>query len=130
MREVVVAGDFSWVDGNTINKVARWNGSSWQGFGIGTTTASVLALTNWDPDGNGPLVAAPLIVGIFPTIGLRTVNNVASWQGGEWRHLGNGLSGGGQVIGLTTWDPDGPGPAGSSLRGANDTAGTTMIGSR
>ncbi|TWT43881.1 hypothetical protein RAS1_02810 [Phycisphaerae bacterium RAS1] len=110
--EVVAAGNFNWAGGNTVSKIARWNGVSWQGFNT-TISTSILALTMWDADGSGSAVATPLIVGNVPTAGTRTVNNIATWNGSDWRQLGDGLWGPttGQVIAFTTWDPDGAGPA-------------------
>jgi hypothetical protein len=122
--EVVVGGDFTWVDGLSINKLARWNGSSWQGFNLGIASATIYAFANWDSDGGGPLSAAPVICGDFQTAGSQTVYNVARWDNGDWRHLGNGLSGG-QVASLIKWDPDGPGPANAQVVAA----GAFTIGS-
>lgn len=109
--EVVVAGSFSFAGGLGVQRIARWNGSVWQGFGTGIPSATVYALTNWDPDASGPLVASPIAVGQFGAAGARAVLNIARWQGDDWRPMGNGLFGPvtGQVTALTTWDADGPG---------------------
>lgn len=111
--EVVVGGSFTFAGGPGINRMARWNGSAWQSFGTGMPSGIVYALTNWDPDESGPLISAPLAVGNITTAGTRQVSNVASWQGSDWRPLGNGINA--SVTSLTKWDSDGPGPLKADL---------------
>ncbi|MFO1096489.1 MAG: hypothetical protein U0992_24755, partial [Planctomycetaceae bacterium] len=88
------------------------------GFATEIASGSVFAFTEWDPDGGGPLLAGPLAVGSIVTAGTRTVSNIASWQGSDWRQLGNGLGTGattGAVFALTTWDGDGGGPGNAQV---------------
>lgn len=111
--EVVVGGSFTFAGGPGINRMARWNGSSWQSFGTGMPSGIVYALTNWDPDGTGPLISAPVAAGVIATAGTRQVSNVASWQGSDWRPLGNGINA--SVTSLIKWDKDGPGPLNAEI---------------
>ncbi len=118
LPEVIAGGSFNWAGGNTINRLARWNGSVWQGFATEIPSGTVYALAQWDPDGSGPLLPGPLAVGSIVTAGTRTVANVASWQGSDWRQLGNGLGTGattGAVFALNTWDSDGAGPGNAQV---------------
>ena len=60
------------------------------------------------------LLGAVLIAaGEFLNSGATAVSRIARWDGGTWQPLGPGLDG--RVNALTTWDPDGPGPAGVAL---------------
>lgn len=81
--ELVVGGSFTTAGGVTANRIARWNGTSWSGFGTGMN-GSVFALTVL-PGGN--LVAA----GSFTTAGGVPANRIARWNGATWTALGTGM---------------------------------------
>lgn len=94
-----------------IGGVARWNGASWIklpgefGFHQGHPgNTSVLALGSFDA-GSGVRVHAG---GLFTGAGPTAAANLARWEGGAWRSLGEGFNG--PVHALQVFD-DGRGPA-------------------
>ncbi len=105
--QVVAGGNFTLAGGVATNRIARWGGRTWQPFGSGMN-GTVLALTTWDPDGNGPQPHQVVAGGIFTTAGGVMTNFVARWDGRAWLPLGTGTNN--WVLALTTWDPDGSGP--------------------
>jgi len=105
--QLVAGGQFTTAGGVTVSYIARWDGSDWHPLGSGMQFV-VRALTTWDPDGEGPEPAQLVAGGEFATAGGATVNNIAYWDGLEWRSFGSGTNG--TVHSLTTWDPDGAGP--------------------
>lgn len=76
--DLVIGGDFTQVNGQPANRVARWNGSAWSAFGNGFpgTSGQVYALT---------VHAGQLVAG-----GSLTPNNVSGWSDalGAWQPLG------------------------------------------
>ena len=85
-----VGGEFVQTGGGqTVNHVARWNGTSWSALGTGTDD-HVLALAVYD-DGNGDALYAG---GYFSSAGGAPANRVARWDGVSWSSLGSGLGGG------------------------------------
>jgi len=125
---LVAGGRFTTAGGVTVNRIARWDGSAWLPFGSGMDL-TVLALTTWDPDGDGPLAAQLVAGGSFATAGGVTVNNIARWDGSAWQPLATGTSG--SVRSLTVWDPDGDGPLPAQLVAGGDftTAGGVTVNS-
>jgi hypothetical protein len=111
-EQLIAGGAFSTAGGVTANRLARWDGSTWQplssGLTFGTTGALASALTTWDPDGPGPLRAELVVVGAFDRAGGVAANRVARWDGATFRAFGSGLNG--NALAVTTWDSDGPGP--------------------
>ncbi len=110
--QLVAGGGFTTAGGVTVNRIARWDGSTWQPFGTGMSSL-VESLTTWDPDGSGPQPAQPVAGGFFTTAGGVTVNRIARWDGSAWQPFGTGMSS--EVYALTTWDPDGSGPQPAQL---------------
>jgi trimeric autotransporter adhesin len=96
------AGFFTQAGGETVNRIARWDGEAWSPLGTGMDNA-VQALAVFD-DGSGPALYAG---GWFTTAGGELVNHIARWDGEQW----TGLSGGTDypVEALTVFD-DGDGP--------------------
>lgn len=91
------AGNFSDIGSQTVNYVARWEGSSWSPLGDGATvgtSSTAVALQSWD-DGNG---SALYVGGSFGSAGEVVVHNVARWDGSAWSALigagGTGVLGG------------------------------------
>ncbi len=73
----------------TVNRIARWDGSSWSALGLGLS-GRVSALVVWGSD----LYAA----GFFTWAtnsggGTVTVNRIAKWDGNGWTALGSGIGG-------------------------------------
>lgn len=97
-------GNFTTAGGQTVNRIARWNGASWATLGTGLSAAP-LTMTVFD-DGSG---AALYVGGLFATAGGQTVNGIARWDGADWSSVGSGVAGG-SVFALEVYD-DGSGPA-------------------
>jgi trimeric autotransporter adhesin len=95
---VVAAGNFTSAGTTPVNRVALWNGTSWQPLGAGAGTVL-----------NGPVRAlhfegANLVVGgAFTTAGASTVNRIARWSGpgAELLPLGAGVDG--EVLALGSY---------------------------
>ncbi|MBL8750183.1 MAG: hypothetical protein JNK78_13540 [Planctomycetes bacterium] len=77
----VVAGGLFTTAG--MNRIGRWNGSSWSPMGSGTSglVTGVLALTGGDV----------LAIGAFTSAGGTSVQRVARWNGAGWSALGSGI---------------------------------------
>jgi hypothetical protein len=83
---IVAGGTFTTAGGQTVNRIARWDGANWHPFtsggemGVNSTSISpqVFALTAYNDD----LIAG----GYFLTAGGQTVNHIARWDGvsGAW----------------------------------------------
>ena len=87
-----VAGTFTTAGGVTVNRVAKWNGTTWSALGSGLTitsgTAAVNALVVFN-DGTGAKLYAG---GNFNRSGSTTINHVAKWTGTAWAQVGAGLA--------------------------------------
>jgi len=81
-----VGGDFVTVDGVTVNRIAKWDGTTWSalsgpsGTGFDHTVESLVVYN----DGNGDALYAG---GNFTTAGGVTVNHIARWDGSSWSAL-------------------------------------------
>ncbi len=105
-------GDFMTAGGVTVNRIARWDGSTWHalegGIAPGSTSLSTAgwALTVWPNQARG---ASDLIVGgWFSYADIVNADGVARWDGSAWHTLSTGVDT--YTIGLTTFDADGNGP--------------------
>lgn len=86
-----VGGDFDFGGATLLNRIGRWDGSTWTplaGGVSGTTFNFVSALTTYD-DGSGPKL---YVGGDFEFAGGVLVNHVACWDGTSFTSLGSGLS--------------------------------------
>ena len=87
--ELYACGNFTALDGVTVNGVARWNGTAWSDVGGSipgiTVTDIVKTLAVFD----GKLYAG----GHFFAMGTATVNDIASWDGSSWADVGGGVGG-------------------------------------
>lgn len=107
-----VGGGFKYAGGVTVNRIAKWDGSTWSalegphGTGIGGSWVTTLEVYD---DGTGP---ALYVGGDFEMAGGVPANYVARWDGEEWSALedtgGNGANY--QLESLVVYD-DGSGPA-------------------
>lgn len=100
-------GAFATAGGETVNRIARWDGQVWAplGDGVGGVSSPVVyALAEFD-DGTG---AALYVGGAFTTAGGETAQRIARWDGEAWSPLGEGL--GNNVRALAVFD-DGEGEA-------------------
>jgi len=85
----LIAGGFMWLNFSGDHCVARWDGSQWRPLGSGFSGQgifgpSVSCLTVYD----GELIAG----GFFTTAGGVRCNNIARWDGSQWRSLGSGMN--------------------------------------
>jgi hypothetical protein len=103
-----VGGEFSMIDDEPVNRVARWCGSGWEslanGIDDGVGNIKVTAMTVHD-DGTGP---ALYVGGHFTGAGGIAASKIARWDGSAWTPLGSGVSS--IVYALTVFD-DGTGKA-------------------
>lgn len=110
-RALYAGGVFTTADGQTVNRIARWNGSAWSPLAgpsaIGVN-GTVRALAVFD-DGEGPALYA---AGSFTSAGGVPVDRIARWDGRGWEALPGpgGVGVDGTVRALAVHD-DGSGPA-------------------
>lgn len=109
---LVAGGGFTSAGGRVANRIATWDGSTWKALGLGMSN-DVRALTEWDPDGEGPATAHLVAAGLFTSAGGSPAARVARWDGIEWRPFGAGLND--DVIAACVWDVDEHGPAQPTL---------------
>jgi hypothetical protein len=96
------AGAFTLAGGVTVNRIAKWDGSTWTALGSGMDQP-VFALVAFD-GGSGPGLYA---AGNFTLASGGAANRIARWDGSTWTALGSGMN---EVVrGLATYD-DGSGP--------------------
>ncbi len=81
-NDLIVSGNFRYAGMQTVNGIARWDGTSWHAFGQGMNS-TVYAVCVY----NGELYAA----GDFTIAGTNAVNYIAKWNGGDWIDPGFGL---------------------------------------
>lgn len=81
-NELYVAGKLSSAGGNSVNRIAKWNGSTWSSVGGGTGSS---------PNGIRDMLVhnnALYVVGDFTQMGGVTTGNVAMWDNYNWSGLG------------------------------------------
>ena len=79
--DLYAGGSFTTAGGVTVNRIAKWNGTTWSALGSGMD-GRINSLVAIGTD----LYAG----GSFTTAGSVTVNNVAKWDGSVWTALGSG----------------------------------------
>jgi hypothetical protein len=87
-QAIYVGGGFTTAGGSPAFHIARWNGTSWSGLGMGFEK-QVFTITVYD-DGSGPALYAG---GTFTTAGGGPLHSLAKWNGLAWSALGGGVSG-------------------------------------
>lgn len=81
-------GDFYWEFSSPVDRVARWDGTTWSTVG-GGTNLKVEALASFDDGtGSGPALYAG---GRFRQAGGVNASRIARWDGAAWSPLGAGL---------------------------------------
>ncbi|MBL9078953.1 MAG: hypothetical protein JNL08_15720 [Planctomycetes bacterium] len=81
--DLLVGGDFLSAGGVPCNRIARWNGTTWQALGTGVDgSVRAVAVT---PNGD------VFVAGSFATAGGVAASGVARWNGSQWSGLGTGL---------------------------------------
>jgi trimeric autotransporter adhesin len=87
-NHLYVGGQFYTMAGVTVNKIAKFDGSTWSTLGNGVSQKFgdvVERIFNF----NGELI----IGGRFDSIGNMRVNGVARWDGSQWQPMGHGIMG-------------------------------------
>lgn len=88
---IYVGGAFTDIGGLAVNRIAKWDGTSWSALGTGLSGA-VNAMV---------FIGTDLYVGgNFTQAGGQSANRVAKWDGSTWTALGTGL--GSTVLALAT----------------------------
>ena len=101
--ELIVGGYFDRAGGNVAHRIARWDGSSWRSLGAGINNHNVSGFVNTLAVYNGELIAA----GAFQRAGGSLIEQIARWDGDDWRSLGTGITGGQrEVFELIEYDGD------------------------
>ena len=83
-EDVYIGGKFLIADSDTVNNIAKWNGTKWvsMGGGIKGSVYKIVATGN-----------AVYVGGSFSKAGDISVNNIAKWDGTNWSSLGGGVNG-------------------------------------
>lgn len=115
-QALYAGGQFADAGGQTVNRIARWNGATWSPLGAGVNSF-VFAMTTFD-DGSGE---ALYLGGNFTAAdgSFGGFNRVARWDGTTWTPLGQGTNG--NVHSMAVFD-DGNGEA-LYVAGSFSTAG-------
>ncbi|MFN8166118.1 MAG: T9SS type A sorting domain-containing protein [Bacteroidia bacterium] len=89
---IFVCGEFSRVNTDTINGIAKWNGINWENVGGGLAGGMSpypgLRYPHQLQVYNGELY----VIGNFTTAGGITVNGIAKWNGSSWSAVGSGFN--------------------------------------
>jgi len=111
---------------NSLNRVARWDGTAWQPLGTTTTNGtggSVYALASFDPDGPGPALPRLVVGGQFNSVGQNiSAYGIATWNGTTWASIPGSPTG--SFYTLAVVDDDGDGPGLPALYAAGSVSGT------
>jgi hypothetical protein len=77
-----------------LNKIAKWNGSSWSALGSGLSDSGGNAYINALAASGTDLYVGGFFNGVGAGgIAVAGLNNIAKWNGSSWTALGNGLDG-------------------------------------
>lgn len=89
-----IGGRFTTANGQTCNRIVKWDGHTWTPLGSGLSGGRgpagdciVIDMAIWD-DGTGE---ALYVAGTFSEAGGLSVNGLAKWNGTAWSTVGNGL---------------------------------------
>jgi hypothetical protein len=123
---LLAAGSYTTMGGMPADRVAAWDGATWQPFGSYSsngTNNGILSLATFDDDGSGPHSPALYVGGSFTRVGDTQANYIAKWDGLEWSSLSSGVGDsqfGWGVYALCSYDPDDGGPAPAKLIAGGD----------
>lgn len=95
--DLVVGGQFTSIDGMSVNRVARWDGEQWHALGDGIEAVGGVAAVMTLGVYNGDLIAG----GMFFTPTFEPMS-VARWDGTQWHPIGTGIDF--MVTSLTEYD--------------------------
>jgi hypothetical protein len=104
-----VGGPIGSAGGVPVNRIAKWDGSSWSALGSGVgglpdTWVSAMAVFD---DGGGPDL---YVAGQFTSAGGVPAERIARWDGTTWSPVGGGLDGPSVNVNAMTVYDDGGGP--------------------
>jgi hypothetical protein len=94
--ELYVGGNFVNIGGLSVNRIARYDGTSWNTVGGGVTSGGspeVTAMAIYDGEF--------YVAGDIRKVGTVDVKNVARWDGTTWRPVGTGLGSEGIAVSMT-----------------------------
>ncbi|MBL9030582.1 MAG: hypothetical protein JNM80_02605 [Phycisphaerae bacterium] len=80
---LVVAGQFSGIDGRSLRGIAMWDGQSWQAFGDGILSGTVFDMEVFDSGQGKELYVA----GYLAEAGSVQVRGLARWNGKAWSRV-------------------------------------------
>lgn len=84
-NDIVAGGAFTATTSAPLNRIARWNGSTFEAIDTGITGTSVDALLTRS---NGDVIAG----GLFTLAGSTSAANLARWTGAVWAAFGTGTN--------------------------------------
>ena len=87
-EDLVAGGKFTIAGGRSVNRLARWDGSSWSPLGTGVAGSGSATVDALVVLANGDLVAG----GRFNSAGGVSAGNIARWDGTAWHAVGAGVS--------------------------------------
>ena len=94
--QIYVSGLFRTAPGESATQIARWTGSTWRGFGTGTSARVFGAATYQNK---------AIVYGEFTQIGGQLIRNVAAFDGSAWSPLGvGGPDDSGSVMATCLWN--------------------------
>lgn len=86
--ELIAAGYFTTVAGESINSIACLRNGTWQPLGSGISNGQSYPTVTTVCEYHGKLIAG----GNFLTAGGQSANHIAAWDGAKWAPLGSGVS--------------------------------------
>lgn len=95
---LIAGGSFTSAGGTSANRIARWDGTTWQALdeGVNAHYFGVLTLTEFD----GDLIAG----GHFHSAGKAGAANIARWTSTSWQPMGTGTNGPVQAFTVSNGD--------------------------
>lgn len=83
-QDLYVGGEFTTADGAIVNRIVKWDGSTWSPLGPGVN-GPVRAIASYD--------SSIYVAGTFTQAGGQSVSNIARWDGTSWSDAGDGING-------------------------------------
>ena len=111
-----VGGDFTNIGGQSITRLAKWNGSAWSALAGGAGPDGSVRALLFHNDGN------LYFTGSFANAGGSGAVKVAYWDGSAYQTMGTGLTGGGAVGYALESNPNGNVFVGGDFTTANSVA--------
>jgi hypothetical protein len=105
---LVVGGEIHFEGTRGSLNLAQWDGALWSSVAAGFS-GKVNDLAVFDADGPGPAPREIVAGGYFTLRDIRTINDIARYDGQNWRPMNQG-GGESWIWKLANFDPDGSGP--------------------